>query len=291
MNNNPITQYDFKPDLPFELEVQSLAGLQEMHRDLFTKPHRINFYDVIWFQSGQPVYIVDFHRIEIQPNTLLFIHKQQVHFYEQFNDCEGLVLLFTDTFFRQAEADIQFLNNSVLFNDLLQVPCFQLKANDFNIPNLFLSIQQELNAPNDAFKFRILHNLVFTLLLFAERAYKQNGLIPIHGGMDLDIAMRFRNLVDQHFVREKSVGFYAQQLHITEKRLQKTCAQIFGISPKAYISERIVLEAKRLLLHSQANTKAIAFELGFDEPTNFIKYFRKNTQKTPVEFRETYFPA
>jgi hypothetical protein len=60
-----IQKYNFQATLPYELEVKSLDILHKSQQGLFTKPHRNNFYNVIWFQSGNPVYIVDFQRIEI----------------------------------------------------------------------------------------------------------------------------------------------------------------------------------------------------------------------------------
>jgi AraC-like DNA-binding protein len=287
-----IKKYDFKPNLRYELEIQSLPHLHRQHGELFAAPHRINFFDVIWFRSGSPIYVVDFQRIEIQPNSLLFINRNQVHFYEAFNDCEGWVMLFTDVFFCQSDQATRFLNNTVLFNDLLHVPCFQIESSDAAIVELFAAIQRELAAPeNDENTFQILHNLVFTLLLCAERAYRKKALVEIKQGPDLEIALLFRDLVDKHFSHARSVAFYADNLSLTEKRLQKSTAAVFGKSPKAFLDERTVLEAKRLLLHSRANTKEIAYDLGFDEPTNFTKYFRKHTGKTPIEFRQTYFPS
>ncbi|MEN9613687.1 MAG: HTH-type transcriptional regulator ChbR [Bacteroidota bacterium] len=286
-----IQQYKFRAALPYELEVKSLDRLHKANQGLFTKPHRNNFYDVIWFQSGNPVYIVDFQRIEIKPNSLLFINKNQVHFYEAYKDYKGLVMLFTDTFFCLSKEDSQFLNQTILFNDLLNIPYFELEATDATIPNLFLAIQAELKQEPDAIQYRILHHLVHTLLLYAERAYRKKSLKPIEPDADLDIAILFRDWVEKHFTQNKKAHFYAHSLNITEKRLQKSIFQVFGKSPKAYLCDRIILEAKRLLLHSNANTKEIAFELGFDEPTNFIKFFKKYTQKTPIEFRENYFPT
>jgi AraC family transcriptional regulator, transcriptional activator of pobA len=286
-----IQKYNFQATLPYELEVKSLDILHKSQQGLFTKPHRNNFYDVIWFQSGNPVYVVDFQRIEIKPNSLLFINKNQVHFYEAYNDYKGFVMLFTDTFFCLSKEDTKFLNNSILFNDILNIPYFELDANDTTIPNLFLTIQHELEKEIDSVQFPILHNLVHTLLLYAERIYRKNGLQALKQDADLDIALLFRDLVEQHFSNNKMVNFYAHQLNVTEKGLQKSISQVFGKSPKEYISERIILEAKRLLLHSSANTKEIAFDLGFDEPTNFIKFFKKTTRITPIEFRENYFPA
>lgn len=286
-----IEKYNFQAVLPYELEIKSLSILHKSQQNLFTKPHRNNFYDVIWFQTGHPVYIVDFQRIEIKPNSLLFINKDQVHFYENYNDYQGFVMLFTDTFFCLSSEDSKFLNNSILFNDIFNVPYFQLDASDNTIPNLFQAIQNELSKDIDSVQYRILHHLVYTLLLYAERIYRKKDSRPLKQNVDLEIAGLFKDLVDRYFRQNKLVNFYSNQLNITEKSLQKSISQIFGKSPKVYISDRIILEAKRLLLHSTANTKEIAYDLGFDEPTNFIKYFKKYTKKTPIEFRENYFPA
>jgi len=70
--------------------------------------------------------------------------------------------------------------------------------------------------------------------------------------------------------------------------LNKATSQILDKTPKQLIDERILLEAKRLLVHSNSTIKEIAFILGYEEPTNFIKYFRKHTQNTPSDFREQY---
>lgn len=285
-----IQQYDFKP-APYELEVKSLSPLWRQHELLLGSPHRINFYDIIWIQSGNPVYVVDFQRIEIEPGSLLFVNKNQVHFYESFNDCEGMVLLFTDNFFCKTTDDASFLSNTVLFNDLLHVPYIKIETGDETIPQQFAAIQKELENTNDHLKHTILQNQVHNLLLYAERAYRKKGLVQINAGPDLELVLVFRDLVNRHFHMERSVAFYASRMMITEKRLQKITAQVFGKSPKAYLHDRIILEAKRLLLHSQSNSKSIAFELGFDEPTNFIKYFRKHTRMTPGEFRESCFPS
>ena len=62
-------------------------------------------------------------------------------------------------------------------------------------------------------------------------------------------------------------------------------------SAKELIDERVVLEAKRMLVHTSNSIKEIGFDLGFDEPTNFIKYFRKHEEKTPIEFRKSFHKA
>ena len=80
----------------------------------------------------------------------------------------------------------------------------------------------------------------------------------------------------------------AKKINVSEKRLNQATSKVLDKSPKELIDDRILLESKRLLVHGNKSIKEIGFELGFEEPTNFIKYFRKHIGKTPMEFREKY---
>ena len=98
--------------------------------------------------------------------------------------------------------------------------------------------------------------------------------------------MLFKDLLETNFKNQKQVNFYAKELIITEKRLNQATSKVFGKTPKEIIDDRIILEAKRVLAHTTESIKEIGYVLGFDEPTNFIKYFKKHSLVTPVEFRE-----
>lgn len=100
-----------------------------------------------------------------------------------------------------------------------------------------------------------------------------------------DLLVRFDELVDHQFTQLRLVKRYADQLNITERRLQQLTLAATGKTPKQLIDARVVLEAKRLLKHTDESVKAIGFALGFEEPTNFIRFFRQNAKQTPAEFR------
>jgi AraC-like DNA-binding protein len=85
---------------------------------------------------------------------------------------------------------------------------------------------------------------------------------------------------------QKYPNYYAKRMCITHKRLNQATTMVLGKTPKEIIDNRILLAAKPLLAHTSENVKEIAFDLGFEEPTNFIKYFRKHNKYTPIEFRE-----
>jgi AraC-like DNA-binding protein len=80
-------------------------------------------------------------------------------------------------------------------------------------------------------------------------------------------------------------------MNISEKRLYHATTTTMGKTPKVIIDEKVMLEAKRLLIHTNLSIKETGYDLGFAEPTNFIKYFRRHTGKTPSEFRESYYKA
>ncbi|HBX19135.1 MAG TPA: AraC family transcriptional regulator, partial [Porphyromonadaceae bacterium] len=94
--------------------------------------------------------------------------------------------------------------------------------------------------------------------------------------------------LEKHFHTQRTVRFYAGEIGITVKRLNQATTKIIGKSPKDIIINRIILESKRQLVFSNLNIKEIAYGLGCNEPTNFIKFFKKHCRATPCEFRERF---
>jgi len=96
---------------------------------------------------------------------------------------------------------------------------------------------------------------------------------------------RFQELVEERFAQSHQVADYASQLGYTEKSLSRAVMAAMGVTSKAFIASRVALEAKRLLVHTNVPVASIALHLGFDEPTNFSKFFRREVHCTPAEFR------
>jgi AraC-like DNA-binding protein len=147
-------------------------------------------------------------------------------------------------------------------------------------------MQSELQNKNDRFQSDILRNNLYNFLLFSERKRRGKDFTEIKKSADLDYVMLFRDVLEAHYKGHRQVTFYASQLIITEKRLNQATAKVLGKTPKQIIGDRIVLEAKRLLVYTTESVKEIGFRLGFDEPTYFIQFFKKHSSSTPLEFRE-----
>lgn len=283
-----IKKYSFKQGMPQEFELVGIGQLYNNYSDTLTTPHRTGFYHILWFQKGSPTHLVDFNPVNIKPNTILFLNKDTVQRFDKKGGFDGKAILFTDSFFCKTEADIKYLQSSILFNDLFSVSQIQMSKTASLFDHLFQLMEIELENEKDILQSDILKNLLHNFLLLSERERRKQDFTEIKKGADLDYVMLFKDLLESNYRKLKQVSDYAKIISVTEKRLNQATSKILDKSPKQMIDERVMLEAKRLLAHTNESVKEIGFDLGFDEPTNFIKYFRKHNNSTPVEFREQF---
>ncbi|MGH2666639.1 AraC family transcriptional regulator [Flavobacterium sp.] len=281
-----IIKYDFKPGLLQECEIVDLAKLYAESSDIITITHRAKFYHIIWFQNGNHLHLVDFNPITITPNTLLFINKDTVQRFDSNSNFQGKAILFTDQFFCKTESDIKYLKESILFNNLFTVTQIEIQNQLKIFTDLFQQIADELHNEKDNLQSDILQNLLQNLMLHSERERKKQNFYEIKKSTDLDYVLLFKDILETNYTNQKQVNFYAKQIIITEKRLNQATSKVLGKTPKQIIDDRIILESKRILAHTNISIKEVGYNLGFDEPTNFIKYFKKHSNLTPIEFRE-----
>ncbi|MCU4174904.1 AraC family transcriptional regulator [Carboxylicivirga sp. N1Y90] len=283
-----IKKYQFREGLKLEFEILDLNQTFEAKKEMMVVPHRAQFYHILWIEKGEGTHYIDFNPVGIEDNTLLFVPLNAVNKYDANCTYLGKAILFTDSFFCKNKEDLQFLHASILYSDLYGVAKIKLDRKSSDLRLLFDAMQKEYGRKSDSAQYAILHNMLHIFLLQAEREMRLQGFTELKPSTNLDCLVLFKDLLEGRFREEKSVNKYASELSISEKQLNKACTSLLDKTPKQIIDERIVLEAKRLLVHGHQSIKEIAYELGYDEPTNFIKYFRKHTNTTPCEFRENY---
>lgn len=283
-----IKKHGFKKGLPQEFELVNLAELYANYFDELTVPHRTDFYQIIWFKKGSCNHMVDFNLINIQPNSVLFVDKNSIQCFDKLAVIEGEVLLFTDNFFCKEVEDTKLLRSSLLFNDLYTISTIKIENLVLIFENVFQLIKTELDTKPDNYQSDILRKYLQNILLLSERERQNQYSTIINKGTDLECVLKFRDLLDKQYQEQKAVSKYAVQLNVTQKRLNIATLKIMDITPKQMIDARIILEAKRLLVHTTDSVKEIGYTLGFDEPTNFVKYFKKHQNITPIEFRNRF---
>jgi len=130
----------------------------------------------------------------------------------------------------------------------------------------------------------LLKRLIIILTRLAKKQYIRDPDLPGH---KLDIIRQYNLLVESHYKKQHQVQFYASELHKSSKTLANLFALYNNKSPLAIIQERIIMEAKRLLIYTDKSAKEIAHELGFEDTAYFSNFFKKHTAHPPMDFRRS----
>ena len=286
--NKFIPKYHFRKGLRHECEVIDLEHFCANNRKIILKPYRTNFNQLFYFHKAKGIHTVDFEDITLADNSLLFAPKDTVHRFDDKAEVSGVLLLFTDNFFCSNSQDSILLRNCVLHSNITQSTLIHIPEQNTVFDNVFGQIYREFDNEKDSVQADILRNYIRLLLLHFIR---EQISLPIFrnqsDNQDLELVRAFEYMLEQHYNSSPQVAYYCQSLNVTEKRLQTATRNILDQSPKEIIKDRIVLEAKRLLVYSSDSVKEISFRLGFDEPTNFTKFFKKSTGKSPMDFRSS----
>lgn len=249
------------------------------------QPHRTDFYMIFLFTEGHGSHSVDFNTISVIPGHILFIGKGQVHHFDKLETYDGVTIVFTEDFFCRTAIDKNFLNHSPLFQDPLKLPYFDVGKRHKELEALYHFIVDELKRPAHGHQADILHHYLYNIMLIAEGLYqpqqKQIVLSP-----QQKLISDFKWLCNQHLHEQWTVKQYADQLNVTPRALQLAFSQKEDVSPKSWLNERLCLEIKRLLSFDTLTINEIAFQLGFKEATNFVKFFKTHAGTTPSAFRQ-----
>jgi len=134
---------------------------------------------------------------------------------------------------------------------------------------------------------KILSNLLKSMLLVIERDKRKNIKSSDSISNQKTTYLIFRNLLENNFYKNWSVSNYADELAVSTKTLNTIIKKQNGKTVSQTIADRIILEAKRRLTHTNAYINEIAIDLGFQDPYYFIKYFKKQVNCSPTEFRKS----
>jgi len=278
-------------------ESPSGIGLEVSHMpDFFTdKPavetshmHVHGFYEIVWFEEGEGVHYVDFNEYPVTPGTVFFISPGQIHSFDQRHDQKGVVLKICSDMINDGSCnDCVYLRYNV-FNAFDQHPYTKVSVKDVPIiSHLIKAIEDELNETDSIGHKEYLQSLIKLFLIRVQRNGINNEctmLNPVrtsHKGF-----LSFRQLLEENYQRLHTVKDYALLLNVTTKTLNQYVNECSSYTPLELINNRITLEAKRLLKYSNMTIKEIAFRLGFDDPSYFVKFFKRQAKSSPADYRE-----
>jgi len=273
--------------------VHDLKDYLKEHQGNATKPHIHSFYQIIWFKSGIGKHFVDFKEYEIFENAIFFIAKNQVHYFDENVDYDGYLLHFSELFLGHSDNGIDFLVKCSLFNNPYQTPsCCIGYGIEYILEEYIRQIRTELLSGAGFFgQEELLRTYLKSFLIQIQRRkieFEQNeGKTPFTLDEKRAQLIKFVNLLDESYNKGYSVAEYAEKMHISTRTLSDLTSQTLNKTPSQIIQERIVLEAQRMLVHSNFNINQIGYSLGFDDPSYFVKYFKKHVGFSPSEFRKS----
>lgn len=274
-----------KKEFPYGFSVLNVKAQDSIILD---KSARGNFYHMFFVKSGEVNLQIDTHQENIMKGECGFIGINQVFKVTTPTDFEVLILKFDENFYCRHDIDIHFLNSCFFFDNSRGIIKHGLdSATQVVLEQHYEALRDIHSKPYNDLMYYIAHNTVERLLLFCQKRLINDPAIANRViNPDNELMHNFRQLVKMHFKQQKQLQFYADELNTSIKRLTEACKNIYDQSPKKIITEQIILEAKRLLLYSSLNIKEIAFELKFEEPSNFIRFFIRATDMTPKQYRE-----
>ncbi len=272
-------QKDQPGDIPFQIEaIEKNVGYDPR------APHRHNYYELFFFEVGGGMHMIDFQEIEINSNEIHVLSPGQIHYMHRDPQSVGYVLKFTKSFFLSKLKDQEMLQRIPFLNNKITRPLIQPNTLEFEgLMHLVHNIRTEFDQRTWGHQDMI-RNYLNLILVTCHRLY--NYTDPQAESTSQVICNRFKTLLEDTFLNHEKISFYADKLNISEDKLNQSLNELQGKSAKDLISDRLLLEAKRWLLHSEKSIKEIAYTLNFQDNAYFNRWFKKFENCSPGVFRQ-----
>lgn len=254
--------------------------------------HRHTFYEINWLASGKATLFSDFARFPVEAGALVITVPGQLHTWE--GDWDNFTLYvfgFTPDFLTAYPQHSQFLNELPIRQD--SSPYIQTEAEQrTGFEHLFVSAMGRYDSARtcdglDAQQSALIGSYLNVILMEAQLVYVAEGL-PQTTNAATQLTQQFRLAVETSYLERKKVRDYAEELGVTDNHLVESVAAVTGMTPGQIIHQRLLLEAKRLLVHTPSSVAQIANTLAFPSPSHFGRWFKNLADTTPRQFRTNF---
>lgn len=268
-----------------EVLAESFGAYLKRHPQSLYNAHRHTFYHMVLFTKGAGTHTIDFTKFKVRPFDIYFMAPGQVHSWKFKGETNGYIVNFSETFFRSFLLNPHYLERFHFFsgtsgNNVCHLPrTIQQKVVQLFSDLLAISDLRDKADPD------MMRLVLLQVLMVVENACinDRHTIIPLQKQM---VLRNFRRLVDQHFLALRLPKDYAALLYITPNHLNALCQDLQGQTAGDLIRDRILLEAKRLLINVNRTVTEIAFDLNFRDNSYFNRFFKKKVGITPDEFRK-----
>ncbi len=264
-------------------ELQSVYQRSEAFEFDPFAPHRVDFHHLIYVADAPGTHFIDFIRYPCGAGNFVFVNRKQIHAFDGDNRPPGQMVLFTQNFLDSIHASVRLPTFASGFDLQSDSP---IQAVDGGLKDSCEALLVEIfkitgKDPNDRL---VIQMLLGSLLLKLHQNRGDSGKGRLSESKRINFS-RFISLIEENFQTTKDATAYAQMLGVSYKTLNEICKKGAQRTAKQFIDAHTILEAKRRLAIEEVQVSQLAYDLGFNEVTNFIKYFKKHTHDTPNQFQ------
>ena len=242
-------------------------------------PWRKDFFEIVWLQNEFPLHTIKDGGVPERGDWIYLIPPYRVH---QLNKAgkNGIILSFKRDFLDEEDKEF-YLDIFKIFNIQGEFSCLPLTPeNSKELGKVYPLLEEEYLEQHNS--FLILKAMLKVFLLKLIR-------IKEHVFTTQDVNQKrvyeFMMLLEENYQGERTADFYASELGISSKRLNQILKEKLDKTGMQLIHDRIILEAKRKIIHSENTLKEIAYDLGFTDRPYFSRFFRKQTGTSPEDFQ------
>ena len=259
-------------------------ALESLNSDRYT-----SYIKVLYLPKGYQL-TVDFHSYETKQPTLFFISPNQFLEIQTCGATPGYFIFYNRDFYCIQLHDAEVACDGLLFNNIANMPMTIVeKEEEAFIQYIFTQMKTEFDL-GDASQEEMIRTYLKQLFIKSVRLWKQQHLEQMlsNHNKELEFFRSFTRLVDAHYKQKHSVSDYADLLSMASKTITHKFKRLNLLQPNEIIKNRLMLEAKRLLVHTSMTAKEIAYELGYEDPAYFSRQFITKTGESPSGFRSKF---
>ncbi len=292
----PVYELPFNEKEKLEFKIYRVKGSKIQQKDYPHKtelPHKHNYYEMCFFTAGSGEHEIDFVNHQIIAPSIHFLRPGQVHLIKRGETYRGYLVVFSEEFFNLRFDNMEVIPGYPLVTNLENGPILNLTNELFEeFHHFIINIENELiESDSDSADIIISYLKIFFLKLrqnFSKLITTQNEA----SSTMKKTVYRFNQLVDKYYDQIHHVKKYAELIGISPVHLNRAIKLVTDKTASDIIIDRLILEAKRLLLFSDLNNKEVAYKLNYEDPSYFARIFRKKTGFTPsgfiAEMKERY---
>jgi AraC-like DNA-binding protein len=265
---------------PLQKSVIYIRDLANCPPSYLNDPSRKDFFEIVWLKDEYPLHALKYSALQVKGDWIYLIPPYRVH---QLNKAgkNGVLLSFKQELLEDEDKEF-LLDLFKAFNVQGEFSCLQLTPEEAaGLSSVYALLEQEYQTVTNSYLIvkALLKVFLLKLMQVKEQQFTSHDV-------NQKRVYAFFMLLENHYQEVRNIEFYAEQLGISAKRLNQILKENLDKTGMQLIHDRVILEAKRNIIHSERTIKEIAYHLNFSDRPYFSRFFKKQTGQTPEEFQK-----